>query len=137
MMIFQSNECPICYDNYTHEYKPVSLSCGHIFCSDCVRELVRSGSCVCPVDRKRFSASEIRPIFNFIEAPHDLQTAAHQLARLERKKSELESRNQVLEEENINHEEAEEAAEDREAELEEEIRQLRNQLQQIQNIFKK
>ena len=41
-------ECFVCFDAYKD---PRILGCGHSFCWDCVKELVRTSNLVCPICR--------------------------------------------------------------------------------------
>ncbi len=52
-------ECGICFKAYNHnEKKPMSLPCGHSFCSECVHKLPKHGIIQCPYDK---STHQITP----------------------------------------------------------------------------
>ena len=45
-------ECGICFKPYNHnDKKPMSLPCGHSFCSDCIRQLYKHQMIKCPYDK--------------------------------------------------------------------------------------
>ena len=45
-------ECGICFKPYNHnDKKPISLPCGHSFCSDCIRQLYKHQMIKCPYDK--------------------------------------------------------------------------------------
>ena len=49
-------ECGVCFKMYNHsEKKPLSLPCGHTFCPDCLRQILRqpsaNGAIKCPFDK--------------------------------------------------------------------------------------
>ncbi|KAF8191431.1 hypothetical protein K438DRAFT_1830497 [Mycena galopus ATCC 62051] len=50
--------CPICYDYFNG---PVSLLCGHCFCSLCIRNVISASKAQCPVCKQSMSESQLRP----------------------------------------------------------------------------
>ena len=45
--------CKVCMDKYTdNDKKPLFLSCGHTFCSQCLRLMYKRQSVKCPLDKK-------------------------------------------------------------------------------------
>uniref|UniRef100_A0A8C5LQM8 Ring finger protein 4 n=1 Tax=Leptobrachium leishanense TaxID=445787 RepID=A0A8C5LQM8_9ANUR len=58
--------CPICLDGYSEIIKSrrliVSTKCGHIFCSQCIRDSLKSVSS-CPTCRKKLTPKQYHPIY--------------------------------------------------------------------------
>lgn len=50
--------CPICHLAFR---QPTLTDCGHQFCEDCVRPLVRNDKIVCPTCRRQLNKSELYP----------------------------------------------------------------------------
>ncbi|KAJ6546985.1 hypothetical protein B0H19DRAFT_1163341 [Mycena capillaripes] len=50
--------CPICTDYFNG---PVSLLCGHCFCSMCIRGVISSSKAHCPTCRQNMTESHLRP----------------------------------------------------------------------------
>ena len=49
-------ECQICSETYNSTTnKPLSLTCGHTLCLDCVKQLLKGRNILCPSDRKNQS----------------------------------------------------------------------------------
>lgn len=46
-----SFECPICLEEYTPEFKPLILPCGHNACFECLNGLVENTNLMCPTCR--------------------------------------------------------------------------------------
>ncbi len=45
--------CKVCMERYTDEdKKPLFLTCGHTFCSRCLRLIYKRKSLKCPLDKK-------------------------------------------------------------------------------------
>lgn len=47
----RSEECPICYRSYSYALVPVSIICGHSFCTECCKNLLK-----CPICRTKISS---------------------------------------------------------------------------------
>ena len=46
-------DCKICYNRFNHNSKkPMSLPCGHTFCSDCLKSLHKDRVIRCPLDNQ-------------------------------------------------------------------------------------
>ena len=43
-----SRECPICFEIYSIQSKPLISLCGHTFCETCLKSYI-TGNCICPV----------------------------------------------------------------------------------------
>ncbi|XP_061690491.1 RING finger protein 4 [Syngnathoides biaculeatus] len=58
--------CPVCMDSYSEMVDSgrlvVSTKCGHIFCSQCLRDALRR-SLTCPTCRKRLTSRQYHPIY--------------------------------------------------------------------------
>lgn len=58
--------CPICMDGYTEIVQSrrivVSTKCGHIFCSQCLRDSLKNAN-TCPTCRKRLNHKQYHPIY--------------------------------------------------------------------------
>lgn len=58
--------CPICMDGYSEIVQSgrliVSTECGHVFCSQCLRDALRNAS-ACPTCRKKISHKRYHPIY--------------------------------------------------------------------------
>ncbi|XP_029448060.1 E3 ubiquitin-protein ligase RNF4 isoform X2 [Rhinatrema bivittatum] len=58
--------CPICMDGYTEIVQSgrliVSTKCGHVFCSQCLRDALRNVSS-CPTCRKKLNHKQYHPIY--------------------------------------------------------------------------
>ncbi|XP_038661813.1 RING finger protein 4 [Scyliorhinus canicula] len=58
--------CPICMDGYTEIVQSgrliVSTKCGHIFCSQCIRDSLKN-SHTCPTCRKKLNSRQYHPIY--------------------------------------------------------------------------
>ncbi|XP_059830147.1 RING finger protein 4 isoform X1 [Hypanus sabinus] len=58
--------CPICMDGYKEIVQSgrliVSTKCGHIFCSQCIRDSLRN-SHTCPTCRKKLNSRQYHPIY--------------------------------------------------------------------------
>lgn len=57
-----SLECAICYENFIMR-KPTSLSCGHVYCLECIDAHLESGKGNCPTCRKPCSKQDLRTLF--------------------------------------------------------------------------
>jgi hypothetical protein len=45
-------ECGVCFKPYNHQdKKPLSLPCGHSFCLECCRKMVKHQAITCPYDK--------------------------------------------------------------------------------------
>ena len=45
-------ECGVCFKAYNHQdKKPLSLPCGHSFCLECLKKMVKHGTITCPYDK--------------------------------------------------------------------------------------
>jgi hypothetical protein len=44
-------ECPICYNTYGSQSKPLTLPCGHVFCQQCLAQIKRGSTIQCPSDK--------------------------------------------------------------------------------------
>lgn len=45
-------ECGVCFKPYNHQdKKPLSLPCGHSFCLECMRQMVKHQQICCPYDK--------------------------------------------------------------------------------------
>ncbi len=57
--IAENFKCSICLDIFDN---PLELSCGHIFCSVCIRSLFNNGNkCECPECRRLVMSQEVKP----------------------------------------------------------------------------
>ncbi|XP_048450457.1 RING finger protein 4 [Rhincodon typus] len=58
--------CPICMDGYTEIVQSgrliVSTKCGHVFCSQCIRDSLKN-SHMCPTCRKKLNTRQYHPIY--------------------------------------------------------------------------
>ncbi|KAM9330329.1 E3 ubiquitin-protein ligase RNF4 [Gastrophryne carolinensis] len=58
--------CPICIDGYSEIIRSgrliVSTKCGHIFCSQCLRDALKHAS-TCPTCRKKLTPKQYHPIY--------------------------------------------------------------------------
>lgn len=58
--------CPVCLDSYTEIVESgrlvVSTRCGHVFCSQCLRDALTS-SHTCPTCRKRLTHRQYHPLY--------------------------------------------------------------------------
>ncbi|XP_061541133.1 RING finger protein 4 isoform X2 [Phycodurus eques] len=58
--------CPVCMDSYSEIVESgrlvVSTKCGHVFCSQCLRDALRR-SLTCPTCRKRLTSRQYHPIY--------------------------------------------------------------------------
>ncbi|XP_038600990.1 E3 ubiquitin-protein ligase RNF4 isoform X3 [Tachyglossus aculeatus] len=58
--------CPICMDGYSEIVQSgrliVSTKCGHVFCSQCLRDSLRNASS-CPTCRKKLNHKQYHPIY--------------------------------------------------------------------------
>ncbi|XP_072476149.1 E3 ubiquitin-protein ligase RNF4 [Notamacropus eugenii] len=58
--------CPICMDGYSEILQSgrliVSTKCGHVFCSQCLRDALRNASS-CPTCRKKLNQKQYHPIY--------------------------------------------------------------------------
>ncbi|XP_073504722.1 E3 ubiquitin-protein ligase RNF4 [Phyllobates terribilis] len=58
--------CPICMDGYSEIIQSgrliVSTKCGHIFCSQCLRDALKSVA-TCPACRQKLTAKQYHPIY--------------------------------------------------------------------------
>ncbi|XP_030046977.1 E3 ubiquitin-protein ligase RNF4 isoform X3 [Microcaecilia unicolor] len=58
--------CPICMDGYTEIVQSgrliVSTKCGHVFCSQCLRDALKNVSS-CPTCRKKLNQKQYHPIY--------------------------------------------------------------------------
>ncbi|XP_037250736.1 E3 ubiquitin-protein ligase RNF4 [Falco biarmicus] len=58
--------CPICMDGYSEIVQSgrliVSTKCGHVFCSQCLRDSLRNASS-CPTCRKKLTHRQYHPIY--------------------------------------------------------------------------
>lgn len=58
--------CPICLDGYSEIVKSrrliVSTKCGHIFCSQCIRDALKTAGS-CPTCRKKLTHKQYHPIY--------------------------------------------------------------------------
>ncbi|XP_053314183.1 E3 ubiquitin-protein ligase RNF4 [Spea bombifrons] len=58
--------CPICMDGYTEITQSrrliVSTKCGHIFCSQCLRDALKNATS-CPTCRKKLTHKQYHPIY--------------------------------------------------------------------------
>uniref|UniRef100_UPI00398E9260 E3 ubiquitin-protein ligase RNF4 isoform X2 n=1 Tax=Pristiophorus japonicus TaxID=55135 RepID=UPI00398E9260 len=58
--------CPICMDGYTEIVQSgrliVSTKCGHVFCSQCIRDSLKN-SHTCPTCRKKLNSRQYHPIY--------------------------------------------------------------------------
>ena len=54
---FDSATCPVCLEDFSENAlendskKKIALRCGHLFCQQCVKELLKSSSTLCPICR--------------------------------------------------------------------------------------
>jgi hypothetical protein len=46
-----SFECPVCFEIFTSDIKPLVIPCGHTVCTPCLKSLIRNTSLECPVCR--------------------------------------------------------------------------------------
>ncbi|OMJ80721.1 hypothetical protein SteCoe_18972 [Stentor coeruleus] len=44
-------ECPICFEIFTSDIKPLVVPCGHTVCTPCIKSLIKSTNFECPVCR--------------------------------------------------------------------------------------
>ena len=45
-------ECSICFNYYDGlDHKPLSLPCGHVYCSQCLQRMFNQGDTFCPADK--------------------------------------------------------------------------------------
>ena len=44
-------ECPVCLENFSTEFKPMILPCGHTICYDCVVMSLKKEDIECPTCR--------------------------------------------------------------------------------------
>ncbi|XP_053123977.1 E3 ubiquitin-protein ligase RNF4-like [Hemicordylus capensis] len=58
--------CPICMEGYSEIVHSgrliVSTTCGHIFCSQCLRDALRNANC-CPACRRKLNHKQYHPIY--------------------------------------------------------------------------
>ncbi|XP_030251423.1 E3 ubiquitin-protein ligase RNF4 isoform X2 [Sparus aurata] len=58
--------CPVCLDSYSEIVESgrlvVSTKCGHVFCSQCLRDALTS-SHTCPTCRKRLTHRQYHPLY--------------------------------------------------------------------------
>lgn len=58
--------CPVCLDSYSEIVESgrlvVSTKCGHVFCSQCLRDALKS-SHTCPTCRKRLTPRQYHPLY--------------------------------------------------------------------------
>lgn len=58
--------CPVCLDSYSEIVETgrlvVSTKCGHVFCSQCLRDALKS-SHTCPTCRKRLTPRQYHPLY--------------------------------------------------------------------------
>uniref|UniRef100_A0A3Q2YYQ3 Ring finger protein 4 n=1 Tax=Hippocampus comes TaxID=109280 RepID=A0A3Q2YYQ3_HIPCM len=58
--------CPVCMDTYSEMVESgrlvVSTKCGHVFCSQCLRDALRR-SLTCPTCRKRLTPRQYHPLY--------------------------------------------------------------------------
>lgn len=58
--------CPVCLDSYSEIVESgrlvVSTKCGHVFCSQCLRDALAS-SLTCPTCRKRLTHRQYHPLY--------------------------------------------------------------------------
>ncbi|NXU21810.1 RNF4 ligase, partial [Thalassarche chlororhynchos] len=58
--------CPICMDGYSEIVQSgrliVSTKCGHVFCSQCLRDSLRNANS-CPTCRKKLTHRQYHPIY--------------------------------------------------------------------------
>ncbi|XP_063313764.1 E3 ubiquitin-protein ligase RNF4 isoform X2 [Pelobates fuscus] len=58
--------CPICLDGYSEIVQSkrliVATKCGHIFCSQCIRDALKSANS-CPTCRKKLTHKQYHPIY--------------------------------------------------------------------------
>lgn len=47
----RSFECPVCFEQYSSEIKPLVIPCGHTVCSPCLKSLAKNRTLECPVCR--------------------------------------------------------------------------------------
>ncbi|OMJ82636.1 hypothetical protein SteCoe_16617 [Stentor coeruleus] len=47
----RSFECPVCFEQYSSEVKPLVIPCGHTVCSPCLKSLAKNRTLECPVCR--------------------------------------------------------------------------------------
>ncbi|CAN2390606.1 Prokaryotic RING finger family 4 [Pristimantis euphronides] len=61
-----SVSCPICMDSYSEIVQSgrliVSTKCGHVFCSQCIRDALRNATS-CPTCRKKLTPKQYHPIY--------------------------------------------------------------------------
>ncbi|CAG9316313.1 unnamed protein product [Blepharisma stoltei] len=68
-----SFDCPICFDTYTSELKPLILPCGHNVCINCLSRLSKESLCKCPTCRKshfRINPSNLTINYALIQSPN-------------------------------------------------------------------
>ncbi|KAH8370738.1 hypothetical protein KR093_004840 [Drosophila rubida] len=53
--------CPVCW-NCVRQRKPVSTTCGHVFCNNCIRTALRT-TCKCPVCQRLMTTRQIFRIY--------------------------------------------------------------------------
>uniref|UniRef100_A0A4W3JL05 Ring finger protein 4 n=1 Tax=Callorhinchus milii TaxID=7868 RepID=A0A4W3JL05_CALMI len=58
--------CPICLDNYTEIVQSgrliVSTKCGHVFCSQCIRDSLKNAQ-TCPTCRVKLNSRQCHPLY--------------------------------------------------------------------------
>ena len=60
--------CPICFEEYSRVYLPVTLQCGHSICKECVRKLKRSKDFIkCPIDKLNRKLGPLPLASDFLE----------------------------------------------------------------------
>ncbi|KAF4093759.1 hypothetical protein AMELA_G00005590 [Ameiurus melas] len=47
----EEDKCPICLDTFTHKRK---VKCGHEFCKECLKQIIKSSGEICPLCKKIF-----------------------------------------------------------------------------------
>lgn len=64
---YESSTCPVCLEDFDPENpsrKSTGLRCGHLFCHDCVKELLKRSAALCPICRipiDKSSTGNIQP----------------------------------------------------------------------------
>ena len=60
--------CPICFEEYSRTYMPVTLQCGHSICRECVRKLKKSKDFIrCPIDKLNRKLGALPMYSDFLE----------------------------------------------------------------------
>lgn len=54
-------QCPICLDSITNS-QPVSTTCGHVFCSDCIKQSIRHHK-KCPMCNTKLTLKQVHPLY--------------------------------------------------------------------------